>query len=372
MTTTHPSLICSSCKKRYDIRPYRWRCDCGGYFDLSFEARIDPAGLTHRAWGMWRYREAIPIDYDQEPISLGEGATPLLPMVWEGRLVHLKLEQLFPTGSFKDRGATVSVTRAVATGRRRVVEDSSGNAGASVSAYAALAGLDCTVFVPEGTSPAKLAQISSYGARVVQVPGTREDAAQAAHQAVNEETYYASHVWDPFFLHGTKTMAFEIWEQLGGLVPDVLIVPTGNGTLVLGTYLGFSDLRRQGLVRRLPRLIAVQAANCAPLVRHYRDETADATWEPTCADGIAIATPARWEQILASVWDTDGEVVAVTEDQIRRAHAKAARRGLFIEPTAACGLAALDVFDPPRDACVVIPLTGHGLKTPPDTVPSSG
>ncbi len=363
MPERQSSLACQACGARFEVHDDRWCCDCGGYLDLEFEARIDPAVLAGRPWGMWRYREAIPIDFGQEPVSFGEGATPLVPMNWEGRLVYVKLEMLFPTGSFKDRGASVAMTRAVGMGVRRVVEDSSGNAGCAASAYAALAGLDCEIFVPGDASAAKVSQVAAYGARVVRVEGTREDAARAARASVTSGTYYASHVWDPFFLHGTKTMAFEIWEQLGGLVPDMLLVPTGNGSLLLGAYLGFSDLRRQGLARRLPRLVGVQAAECAPLVRRFRDEPHRGAWGPTRADGIAVADPLRWKQILASVWDTGGDIVEVTEQQIDRAQEAAARRGLLIEPTSAAGLAAIEVVSPPGDACVVVPLTGHGLKS---------
>ncbi len=358
---THASrLVCQTCGARFDLAEYRWCCTCGGCLDLEFSARIEPSLLPRRPSGMWRYREAIPIDLGGDVVSFGEGMTPLISMVHGDHAVHLKLEMLFPTGSFKDRGASVSVTRALDLGARRVVEDSSGNAGCAIAAYSALGGIACHLFVPEQVSATQVARMEAFGARVIRVSGTREDAARAARASIGPGDYYASHVWDPYFHHGTKTMAYEVWEQLGGLVPDLVIVPTGHGSLLLGTYLGFADLRRQGLIKRLPALVAVQAKRCAPIARRYRDEPLPDRWGRTTATGIAIESPPRWQQVLASVWDTGGEVVEVEEEAIQEAQKAAARRGILIEPTAACALAALQVVRPPPDACVVIPLTGRG------------
>ena len=217
---------------------------------------------------MWRYREALPIGGDVPIVSMGEGFTPLLPVELDGRRLHLKLDFLFPTGSYKDRGASVLISRARELGVRAVVEDSSGNAGCAVAAYAARAGITCDIFVPEAASPAKTVQIGMYGARLHRVPGTRERTAEAAQRAAGT-AFYASHVWNPFFLHGTKTFAYEVWEQLGFSAPDALVLPAGNGTLLIGAYIGFCDLLMCGLIERMPRLVAVQAERCAPLYYMY-------------------------------------------------------------------------------------------------------
>ena len=213
----------------------------------------------------------------------------------------------------------------------RMVADSSGNAGTAVAAYAARAGIACEVYVPAATSAGKVAQLRAYGATVRQIPGSREDTADAAADAADQPgTFYASHVYHPFFLQGMKTYAFELWEQLGGRLPATLVLPVGNGTLVLGAYLGCRDLLDQGLIGRMPQIVAVQAAGCAPLARAFRDGQAvpaEIAGEPTIAEGIAIARPARGAQILAAVRDSGGAIVTVTDDQVSAAHAGPRPRG---------------------------------------------
>ena len=161
---------------------------------------------------------------------MGEGFTPLEEIELDGHRVLLKIDYLFPTGSYKDRGATVLISKVKELGIRKVVEDSSGNAGSAIAAYCAKAGIECEIYVPQATSPEKLVQIQAYGATLKRVEGSREKTAEVAMGAASK-FYYASHCWNPFFLHGTKTFAFEIWEQMDGKVPDVLILPVGHGTL---------------------------------------------------------------------------------------------------------------------------------------------
>ena len=249
---------------------------------------------------MWRYREAIPISRDENILSLGEGFTPLEEMDFHGRRVLLKIDYLFPTGSYKDRGATVLISKAKELGIKKVVEDSSGNAGSAIAAYCARAGIACEIYVPQATSLGKLVQIQAYGAHLKRIEGSREKTAQVAMEAASE-TYYASHCWNPFFLHGTKTFAFEIWEQMGWKTPDVLVLPVGHGTLFLGAYIGFKELKEAGMVKRIPRLVAVQSASCAPLYQAFRrgwKETGAIKKRETVAEGIAIAEPVRGRQIL--------------------------------------------------------------------------
>ena len=355
-------LRCSQTGRRYAATPDRWRSDDGAPLDLVFEPRFHPDRIDANAPSLWRYRAALPIDDPRGIVSLGEGRTPLVETTLFGRPVALKLDHLAPTGSFKDRGATVLISHARVLGVTRLVEDSSGNAGAAIAAYAAAAGIAAEVFVPAATSSAKTAQISAVGARVRAIAGDREDVARAC-QAAAADAFYASHVWQPHFLHGTKTIVYEILEQRGWQAPDAIIVPAGNGTLLLGCALGLDEMATAGLIDKLPRLIAVQAACCAPLFEAWQrgaEQPGATEAQPTVAEGIAIANPPRGAQCLEAIRRTDGFVVAVSEAQIVAAWREVADRGLLIEPTAAAALAGWVASDLGGD--VVVPLTGHGLK----------
>jgi len=358
-------LTYTACSRSFTDEP-RWRCDCGGILDLEFAPRLDRRRLAGRALTLWRYREVLPIREDGNIVSLGEGFTPLVPFALDGRAVRLKLDHLSPSGSFKDRGATVLVSRAKETGVAEVVEDSSGNAGAALAAYSAAAGIRCRIFAPAGCSPGKLAQIRAAGAAVTEVPGPRAETTRAVLRAA-ESVCYASHGWSPFFLHGTKTCAYEITEQLGWRAPDVFVVPVGNGTLLLGAHLGFSELRAAGLIDRVPRLVAVQPARCAPLHRAFvagENTAAKVEAAPTVAEGTAVDEPIRGAQILAAVRSTGGAVLSVREDEILDALALLLGRGHCVEPTAAVGVAGLRNCLPEmdRDETAVVVMTGHGLK----------
>ncbi|WP_228990454.1 threonine synthase [Streptomyces sp. DH8] len=254
---------------RSAITALTWCCPvCRGPWDLDFApARgVGADALSGRADSLWRYKEFLPLD--TPAISLGEGRTPLVPLT---DAVSAKLDFLMPTLSFKDRGAVVLVELARRLAPDRVVADSSGNAGASVAAYCARAGLPCTVYVPEGTPAGKTERIRAHGARLVAVPGGREATASAARAAADGPgVFYASHVFNPYFLHGTKTYVYELWEELGGRLPDTLVVPVGNGTLLLGAALAVAELRALGLITARPRLVAVQAEAVSPLAAAFR------------------------------------------------------------------------------------------------------
>lgn len=356
-------MLCAACGQAAPADALRWRCACGGLYDLRVDASFPRDAIRQRPPTLWRYREALPLPQACDVVTLGESVTPLIP--WSALPgCHLKLEFLFPTGSFKDRGACVMLSHMQRLGIRAAVEDSSGNAGAAVAAYAARAGIGCRIFVPASTSRGKLAQIAAYGAAVVPVAGTREAVAHAA-RAEAERGYYASHVFNPYFLQGTKTFAFEVWEQLGFRVPDRVILPVGHGTLYLGAYLGFRDLLEAGEIPRLPCLIGVQAEACAPLVAAWRGESAVGSGT-TIAEGIRIASPDRAEAILQACRQTDGELFSVSEAEIAAALLRLGRAGLYVEPTAAVAPAgALKLAAAGRHAAegsTIIPLTGSGLK----------
>jgi threonine synthase len=362
-------LICNQCNAEYVDIEKRWQCDCGGYLDLRFQPHFSLDKIMPRQSTMWRYREALPLAWDTEIISLGEGFTPILEVPIANRPVFVKQEQLFPSGSYKDRGATLLISKIKELGIKRVVEDSSGNAGSSVAAYCAAAGIMCDIYVPASTSAGKLAQIEAYGAVLHKIPGTREDTANAVLEAA-ETHYYASHTWNPFFFHGTKTFAFEVCEQLGWYAPDTVILPAGNGTLLLGTYLGFKELQQAGIIGEMPKFIGVQAENCAPLYHAYKAHSQDVfeiETQKTMAEGIAIAAPVRGKQILEAVKNTNGEIIAVNETEINQSKLEMWHKGFFIEPTSAAVIAGVNKYllnqEPANYKEVIISVfTGHGLK----------
>jgi threonine synthase len=301
-------------------------------------------------------------------VTLGEGWTPLLAGEWDGAPVRFKLEFTMPTGSFKDRGMTVMVSYLRSRGVERVLEDSSGNAGASLSAYAAAGGLSCRILVPETASYPKIAQIAACGADVVTIPGSRQDVAEAALRQ-SAEIFYASHNWQPFFVEGVKTLAYELWEQLDFRPPDNVVVPLGYGSNVLGLDRGFDELQRRGEIDTRPRLFGVQAANCAPYHAAFVagvEHLVPTAIAPTIAEGIASAKPTRVAEVLRAVRASGGAVVPVAEAEIVEALRHLARRGLYVEPTAAAAAAGLSRLLAagtirPGETTVLV-LTGSGLK----------
>ena len=360
------TFICSECLRSYPIQPNRWRCDCGFPLDLQFTPEFPIRKIIRRGRSLWRYREALPVTETSSILTMGEGFTPLEEMKLGDYPILVKVDYLFPTGSFKDRGATVLVSKIKELGVQKVVEDSSGNAGSAIAAYCAQGGIGCEIFVPQTTSSAKLVQIVSYGAMLRKVNGSRERTAQVTREAA-KRSYYASHCWNPFFLHGTKTFAFEIWEQLGWNTPDTLILPVGHGSLLLGAYLGFKELKDRRKIYRIPKLIGVQSAACAPLYQAFRmgsnfPRVIDK--RETLAEGIAIAEPVRGRQILRAIRETGGEMLTVTEKEIQIALREISQKGHFIEPTSAATIAGVKKYlrDIKKRELIVSTLTGTGLK----------
>jgi threonine synthase len=359
-------LICSRCEATYGLDEPRWRCTCGSVLDIRFKPGFDVVTTPFRKPTMWRYREALPIRDDDHIISFDEGFTPLLEVDFKGRSVLVKQDHVSPTGSFKDRGASVLVSKAMELGISEVVEDSSGNAGSALAAYCARAGIGCTIFVPDAARPVKLAQIASYGARVRKIAGDRHAVDAAALEAA-QTVYYASHCWNPFFLQGTKTFAYEICEQLGWQAPDTVILPAGNGTLLLGSYIGFKDLMQVGITSRVPKLVGIQAARCAPLYRMFKENLTEIPAigpVDTLADGMAVTRPVRAAQILEAVRSTGGEFLAVEEEEIVASQKLMHRKGLYIEPTSAVVTAGVEEYleRAGGSETLVTVLTGHGLK----------
>ncbi|TMC40307.1 MAG: pyridoxal-phosphate dependent enzyme [Chloroflexi bacterium] len=303
--------------------------------------------------GLWRYRADLAIRGD--PVTLGEGATPIVPY---DKLL-LKLEGISPTGSFKDRGAATAITAARAAGAQVVIEDSSGNAGTAIAAYAAAAGLGARIFAPDDIVEVKARAIQVLGAELIKVSGPRSAVTEAA-VAAARDAYDAGHARDDAFLEGTKTIAFELFEELGEQLHDV-ITPVGHGTVLIGMAMGFADLVAAGRMERAPRLHGVQSEACAPLVRGAPiGRPAPVVRQASIADGIRIPEPTRAERSYAAVRYSGGRWIAVSEDAIERAWRQAAAAGLLMEPTSAAAIAGARVLNLPTGAVVII--TGSGLK----------
>jgi threonine synthase len=331
---------------------------------------LTPEQIDTTTRSLWRYRAAFPLAVE-DPITFGEGCTPLVPRIIAGVQVLLKCEWFNPTCSFKDRGASVMLSLLRAQGIDHVLEDSSGNGGAAVSAYAAAGGMAATILAPASTSPAKTVQMRAHGATVELIPGTRQDTADAA-IARSDSIFYASHNWHPFFLHGTKTLAYELWEDLGFRAPDNIITPCGAGSNVLGCGIGFSELFRAGQIDALPRIFAAQPVNCAPIAAAFMagtDGPVQTVIAPTMAEGTAIAHPIRVREVLGILRETRGGAVTLTEQEIGAATLNLARIGIYVEPTCAQAAAAfrklLETGTITPEQTTVLVMTGTGLKATP-------
>jgi threonine synthase len=364
-------VLCPACGAKGELSPQRWCCDCGGAWEPVERTDFDPALIDVADWTIWRYRHLYGLDFEEPAVRLGAGWTPILPLALDGREALFKLEYMAPTASFKDRGTAAMINILAHQGVRHVADDSSGNAGASVAAYAARAGMRADIFVPAYASAAKQAQIAVYGAQVHPIPGPRGNAKQAALEAADRGVALASHAYHPGFVVGQQSVAWEVWEQMGRRAPEWYVVPVGQGLHLLGVWLGFRRLRAAGLVERLPRLVAVQAATLAPLHQAFHGgwETVPAVepTTPSVAEGLAINEPVRGRRLLQAIRDTGGTCISVEDDEILEAQRRMAHQGLFIEPTSATVVAALKtVFEQaaPGDR-IVVPLTGSGLKGSP-------
>jgi threonine synthase len=365
---TSPRYLDPRSGRTWPLDHPRWRGDDGAPLMLTPLPGITRREIDTATRSLWRYRRAFPFGAEVEPITMGEGATPLVPREVAGARAHLKLEWFAPTGSFKDRGASVMLSGLRAQGVTAVLEDSSGNGGAAVAAYAAAGGLAAMIMVPASTSPAKIVQMKATGAAIELVPGSRQDCADAA-VAKAETIFYASHNWHPFFLHGTKTLAYELWEDLGFRAPDNVIIPCGAGSNVLGCDLGFGELLRASEIARLPRLFAVQPANVGPIAAAFAagtDTPVPCTIAPTIAEGTAIAQPVRLAEVLGAIRRSGGAAVTVTEAEIEAALFALARGGIYVEPTCATAAAVfanlIAAGTIRRDETTVLVLTGTGLK----------
>lgn len=365
--------ICSECGKRYSPYEFPYLCTCGGMLNLDeFENKFSLDTIIEENWSIFRYLKALPFKDDLDTyktITMGEGLTTMVPLDPKQANILVKMDYMMPTLSFKDRGASLLISKAKEFGAKKVIQDSSGNAGNSIAAYANRIGMECDIYVPESTSPKKIKMIRSHGASVHIIPGSREDTARAALSAVEKgDHFYASHVYNPYFYQGTKTYVYEVFEQLKGNMVDTFIVPVGNGTLLLGVYYGLKDLMELGLIDEMPRIIGVQAEKCAPIYRSFKaglNYVEEVENKGTQAEGIAIGAPKRGKQILEAIRKTNGDIILSPEEKILDTQLELAKKGFFVELTTAATFAAFKYNYKNKTPLgkVLLPLTGAGLKS---------
>jgi len=358
-------VTCRDCRQPYPQDSLPHLCpNCGGLFGFSEGITYSTEKIEPGLPGIWRHRHSFSLPSGAPLITLGEGDTPLIWSHVLGKKVGFKLESLNPTGSFKDRGTAVLVSWLAAAGVKEAVEDSSGNAGASFAAYAARSGIQARIFIPSSASGPKRSQIENYGADVIAVPGSRSKAAEAVLQEVEGGAIYASHAFLPQGTAGIATIAYELVQQMDG-IPGTILLPVGHGSLLLGIVLGFQALRQSGLIPQVPKIIGVQAAECAPLFNAYKrrnTKPASTVEGKTIAEGVQISTPYHGRNVLRAVKESGGSFVAVGEQEIAAGQQQLAKLGIHVELTSALVWNGLEQIHQEYPEPIVCILTGHGLK----------
>ena len=374
---SHITLRCNACGASHVADMETLACrECAFPLDVEY-LDVGWRGKGVRPRGRGAPRAPLPLHDPDSGVALVAGGTPCVELPAAAALLGLrrlfgKLEFLNPTGSFKDRGTAVMMAVATENDVKELVEDSTGNAGASVSAYAARAGIKAHIFAPASAAPAKLRQIRAYGAEVHAIDGSRDaTAAAAVAYHTQRRLVYTSHALSPYFLEGTKTFAYEVARRFSKGLPAHIVFPVGNGGLLLGAWKGFVELRDAEHIAGVPRLHAVQSRAFMPLVAAHRGEewTAD-LGRGTVAGGIAVEAPARQEQLLDVLRAAHGEAVAVDDEDVLRWHGLlATEEGIYAEPTSAAAFAGLEqlvrlgVVE--AADTVLVPITGSGLKDAP-------
>jgi len=376
-------LECIDCGERYDPRRVIYTCSrCGGLLSVKYDFSRLPSRLDSR-WerrplSVWRYKELLPVERAELRVTLGEGGTSLnrcLRLSKEIGLenLYVKNEGENPTGSFKDRGMTIGVTKAVELGMEKVACASTGNTSASLAAYAARAGIECIVLIPSGkVAFGKLVQAMIHGARVIQIRGNFDEALKIVRSICLSHPIYLLNSLNPFRLEGQKTIAFEIRDQLSGEVPDKIVVPVGNAGNISAIWKGFTELHELGLIDSLPQMIGIQAEGAAPIVDSLKrnlDHVEFVNNPETIATAIRIGSPVNWKKAVRAVKQSHGMVEKVSDAEILEAQRLLAQKeGIFVEPASAASVAGLikikerGLID--KDEVVVCILTGHGLKDP--------
>ncbi len=392
----HFSLQCFSCKTKYEIDDYGrfYRCQkCGNLLEVVLRPGIKRQLGSVKHPGIWKYFDLLPVWNTENIVSLSEGGTPLVECKNLGKKLglkslYVKFEGLNPTGSFKDRGMTVGISKAKELGYERTMCASTGNTSASLAAYAAKALMRCIVLVPKAKiAMGKMAQAIAYGAEIFQVDGNFDDSLRVASEICERDnTTLLLNSLNPFRIEGQKTVSFEVVEQLGNRVPDTVILPVGNGGNISASWKGFTELQDEGLrglfdldrdVVKLPRMIGVQAAGASPIAKAFKSgkkDSIDPVTEPhTDASAINIGSPVSWMKVLSAIYSSKGLADSVTDEEIFAAQQLlASTEGLFVEPASATPIAFLARSAEQgskeivrlKDEVVVCICTGNGLKDP--------
>ncbi|MCD6324248.1 MAG: threonine synthase [Desulfurococcales archaeon] len=371
-------IKCIECSSEYPISYTGITCSCGGLLQVEFREYPEVSWelFRSRPFGVWRYRELIPVPRDAEIVTMREGGTPLIRFsrikeVLGVRESYVKFEGANPTGSFKDRGMTVGVTMAKYLGAKAVACASTGNTSSSMAAYASRAGLKPYVFLPKGkVAKGKLMQAVLHGATLIMVNGSFDDALSAVMQASRSFGVYVLNSLNPWRIEGQKTLAYEIADEVG--VPDWVVLPVGNGGNISALWKGFKELKKVGLVDELPRLAGIQASGAAPLAHAFKEGLSKPRFvehPETVATAIRIGRPVNWPRALRAARESRGVITSVTDEEILEAQRMLGRlEGVGVEPASAASLAGLrklldeGIIRP--DEKVVIVATGHALKDP--------
>jgi len=353
-------IVCQKCGKTLPKDKWYWQDDCGGALDLffDFEEKRFQELVDVKQQGIRRYAQFLPV---QDLPFMHVGWTPIASRVIAGVEVNFKLEYLSMGGSFKDRGAYVSVAKARELGAKSVLVDSSGNSGIGFALMGlASGGVDVHVFVPSNAPEGKKQLLRLLEADVHEIDGDRMQVNKAALEAEGESVY-VGHWWNPYFIEGVKTMAYEAQEQ----IVDFVVAPVGSGTLLLGLYKGYEELRSLGALRKMPKMVAVQACGYARVCEDL-GVWKDCVGQSKLAEGIAILEPPRRGQIVKAIKSTGGHCVIVDDEEIGLSLTELRRFGFIVEPTSAAAYAALrksmemGLVKPGNR--VLLPLTGSGLK----------
>lgn len=379
------SQVCIACGEKYNVDEIVYSCrKCGDILEIRYDYSFIRESLEKSDWkslplSVWRYKDFMPIRNPLNVVSLNEGGTRLYHCRRLGNALgiknlYVKNEGENPTGSFKDRGMTVGVSKALELGTKIVACASTGNTSASLAAYAAKAGISCVILIPSGgVAFGKLAQAIIYGAKVIQIRGNFDQALQMVLKLSEEhkEIYLLNSI-NPYRLEGQKTIAFEICDQLKMEVPNKVVVPVGNAGNISAIWKGFIEFSKTGLIESLPKMVGVQAEGAAPIakaIKSGKDAITPVEKPETVASAIRIGAPVSWKKAMKAIKDSGGTAETVTDKEILEAQKMLARyEGLFVEPASASSIAGLKKMvengEIGKDEVVVCIATGHGLKDP--------
>ncbi len=377
--------VCIACREKYGADEIVYSCKrCGDLLEVKYDYDLLEAKLEKSNWqslplSVWRYTDLMPIRDPSKIVSLNEGGTGLhscqrLVDFLGVKHLYVKNEGENPTGSFKDRGMTVGITKAVELNMKTVICASTGNTSASLAAYAAKAGLQCIVLIPSGKiAYGKLAQAMVYGAKVVQIRGNFDHALKMVLELSEKhrEVYLLNSI-NPYRLEGQKSLAFEICDQLNREPPDRVVLPVGNAGNISAIWKGFIEFHKLGLIDKLPKMTGIQAEGAAPIaqaIKNGKDEIVPMDKPETVATAIRIGAPISWKKAMRAIRESDGTAETVTDEEILKAQKMlATSEGLFVEPASASSIAGLkkllEAGKIDKDEVVACVTTGHGLKDP--------